>query len=149
MFPKLIFTMDIPNEPTVEMLYGKLILSDEEKNVAFMATAGLPKFQYFGGWKVPRHGVTPPRTDYTVSTQKLWMPDVKGVEGSFYAISPFLVNADGVQRGDFGIHFDANIKGSSGCIVIKQQDHWDLFREAMKEYHDLRIKAVPLEVKYI
>ncbi len=149
MFPKLTFLMDIPNEPTATMLYGSLTLKDEGRNVVFMATSGLPRFQYHYGWKIPRRGIAPPRTDFTVSTQKLWLPHVKGVEGSFYAIAPFSVTTDGVARGDLGIHFDANVPGSAGCVVIKQQDHWDMFRKIMEEYNSLRIKVVPLEVKYI
>lgn len=104
-------------------------------------------YQYHGAWKIPRRGCIPPRT-WELSTQRLWLPNVKGVEGSFYGIAPFMVTVDGVQRGDFGIHFDANVPGSAGCIVIKQQDHWDIFRKVMAEYNSLRIKSVPLEVTY-
>ncbi len=141
--------MDIPNKSIPTMQYGKLILQDEDKNVAFMATSGLPGYQYFGSWKTPRRGLLPPYSKYTVSTQRLWMPNVKGVEGSFYPIAPFMVTVDGVQRGDLGVHFDANIPGSSGCIVIKQQDHWDIFRKLMEDYHSMRIKSIPLEVNYV
>ena len=148
MYPRLRFLMDIPNETTAEMMWGKLFLHDEVKNIKFMATSGLPKFQYFGAERIPRKGLIPPEINYRVSTQRLWLPNVKGVQGSFYAIAPFEVNVDGVTRGDFGIHFDHNVPGSAGCIVLKEQEHWDLFREFMQEYHDMRIKSVPLEVKY-
>ena len=56
------------------------------------------------------------------------MPDTKGVEGSFYQILPFEVPTDGAIRGDFGIHFDANVPGSLGCIVLTTQRGWDAFR---------------------
>ncbi len=56
------------------------------------------------------------------------MPNVKGVEGSFFAISPFAVKLTNVTRGDFGIQFDANVPGSARCIASRKQDHWDMFR---------------------
>lgn len=139
--------MDIPNSPVKNMIYGKLVLKDETKSVSFMATSGVGLYQFHGGWKVPRRGLIPPRR-YDVSTNRLFLPNVKGVEGSFYAITPFSLKIDGVTRGDFGIHFDANVPGTAGCIAIKQQDHWDTFRKVMAEYHALRIKEVPLEVVY-
>ena len=114
-----------------------------------MATSGLPRFQSFGGWKTPRRGIIPPYHKFELSTNRLWLPNVKGVEGSFYAIAPFMVKVVGVQRGDLGVHFDANVPGTAGCIAIKQQDHWDTFRKCMAEYNALRIKSIPLEVKYI
>lgn len=49
------------------------------------------------------------------------------------AIFPFEVNLGGLSRGDFGIYFDANVPGA-GCIVIRQQDHWDLFRNQMSVF---------------
>lgn len=140
--------MDIPNSPNNRMIYGKLTLSDENSNLVFMATSGLPNYQFFGGWKTPRKGLLPPYDAYSISTQKLWLPNVKGVEGSFYAIAPFSLKVDGVTRGDLGVHFDANVPGTAGCIAIKQQDHWDMWRKKMQEYQTLRIKSVPLKVNY-
>lgn len=76
------------------------------------------------------------------------MPSVKGVEGSFYTIAPFEINLMGVTRGDFGIHFDATGPGSSGCIVIRMQDHWDLFRNQMSAFRLENIQQVTLFVSY-
>ncbi len=148
MFPRLTFSMDIPNHSTSAFQYGKLLLNDDDENVAFMATSGIANYQYHGGWKIPRRGLIPPRS-YEVSTNKLWLPNVRGIEGSFFAISPFMVDIDGVKRGDFGIHFDPpGTLGSAGCIVLKQQDHWTLFLKKMAEYQALRIKSIPLKVVY-
>ena len=81
---------------------------------------------------------------------KLWMPEVKGVEGSFYAISPFSVKMPGVTRGDFGIHFDPvhGTPGSAGCIVIRDQAHWDIFRKEIGQFRLDGIQSIPLSVNY-
>lgn len=85
---------------------------------------------------------------YKISTQRLWLPQVKGVEGSFYAIAPFTVQLGGTSRGDFGIHFDANAPGSAGCIVILLQEHWNLFRKLIAEFRAAGHQQIPLEVFY-
>jgi hypothetical protein len=60
------------------------------------------------------------------------MPGVRGVEGNFYKINPHMVTVNGVQRGDFGVHFDANAPGSSGCVVLRTAVGW----EASLERHE-------------
>ena len=153
MYPKFKFEMDIPIRPTSEMIKGKLFLRDENTNIMFQATSGLPGYQYFGAWRLPRRGLLPPTAaisrKYEVSTNRLWMPNVTGVQGSFWGITPFTVDLDGVTRGDFGIHFDHNVPGSAGCIVVDLQDHFDKFKGMMEEYNQMRIKSIPLEVLYI
>ncbi len=69
---------------------------------------------------------------YIVSTTPIYMPGVRGVEGNFYKINPHMVTVNGVQRGDFGVHFDANAPGSSGCVVLRTAVGW----EASLERHE-------------
>ncbi|MGL4618727.1 MAG: hypothetical protein ACRCZS_06660 [Chroococcidiopsis sp.] len=145
--------MDLPNSPTNSLVTGKLVLTNGDSKVSFLTTSGLSKHQYIGSWTQKARGCLPPSAkgiDYSISTQRLWMPDVKGVEGSFYAIAPFSVTVDGVTRGDFGLHYDPvpGTPGSAGCIVLRMQEHWDIIRAKMKEFADMRIKSVPLEVIY-
>ena len=150
--PKFVFEMDLPNGPTSQLVTGKLTLSTANNSTGFLVTSGLPNYQYMGAWNQKARGCLPPSNkgiNYSVSTQRLWMPHVKGVEGSFYAIAPFSCTVDGVTRGDFGLHFDPpGTKGSAGCIVLRLQDHWDIIRAKMKQFADMRIKSVPLEVIY-
>ncbi len=69
---------------------------------------------------------------YSVSTTPIYMPGVKGVEGNFYKINPHMVTVNGLKRGDFGVHFDANAPGSSGCVVLRTSVGW----EASLERHE-------------
>ncbi len=56
---------------------------------------------------------------------------VKGVEGNFYRIMPYEVTTkSGGKRSALGIHRDANLPGSMGCIVMDQRN-FDDFEETM------------------
>jgi hypothetical protein len=73
------------------------------------------------------------------------MPQIKGVEGNFYKINPHEVKTDkGGVRGDFGIHLDANVPGSMGCIVMDRKN-FDGFEKRMKS---LSLNELPLSVIY-
>lgn len=153
--PSLTFELDLPETPRYELLQGKLImkLTPESNGVILQATSGCIGNQHQRAWLKKGKGPLPPSTaispkKYWVSTQRLWLPHVKGVEGSFYAIAPFTVTVGGVSRGDFGVHFDANQPGSAGCCVLKLQEHWDLFRQGMEGVRALGHQQVPLFVRY-
>lgn len=90
-----------------QMLEGTLLIKKNIDNVGvkLRATSGLAGYQKNGDWRVKGRGYIPPSEQiipqqWTVSTQKLYMPNVLGVEGSFYAIAPFKINLMGVTRGD-------------------------------------------------
>ena len=56
---------------------------------------------------------------------------VKGVEGNFYRILPYEVTTyAGTKRSAFGIHRDANVPGSLGCIVMNAYN-WHDFEATM------------------
>jgi hypothetical protein len=152
--PMLIFEMSLPQMPNLKsLLNGLLYIKDDYQaaGIKCTATSGIAGFQYTNSWKFKGRGCLPPsspRINYTVSTNRLWLPNVKGVEGSFYAISPFSVNVGGINRGDFGIHYDSNVPGSAGCIVLPIQAQWDTFRNKMQEYRGKGFQAVDLLVDY-
>jgi hypothetical protein len=76
------------------------------------------------------------------------MPAVKGVEGNFYKIDPHAVTTDkGGFRGDFGIHRDANVPGSMGCIVMNAEK-FALFEQTMKKLASTGVKRIPLFIQY-
>lgn len=150
---RALFTMKLPSVGMSKLVYGKLTLqlptSGEGGGIVFEVTSGARGWQYKGAWTQKGKGCLPPRDDYTISTQRLWLPNVKGVEGSFYAISPFMVNAgNGVMRGDFGVHFDANVPGSAGCIVLPRQNHWDIWRSQVENLRKDGYQSIPLKVEY-
>jgi hypothetical protein len=73
---------------------------------------------------------------------------VKGVEGSFYRIYPNdIITTKGTIRTACGIHKDANLPGSLGCIVLPV-DKFPDFEQAMKELKDKGVKQLPLQVQY-
>ncbi|AFZ32216.1 hypothetical protein Glo7428_3756 [Gloeocapsa sp. PCC 7428] len=153
--PSIEFYLQLPLNPRLSLIYGYLLIKrrPQDAGIKMLATSGTVGHQCAGSWTRKRRGPLPPSGaigahKYTVSTQRLWLPHVKGVEGSFYAIAPFSVQLGSVTRGDFGIHFDANVPGSAGCIVIPQQAHWDLFCQLMQEFRDAGIQQIPLAVYY-
>ncbi|MUL39316.1 hypothetical protein [Gloeocapsopsis dulcis] len=157
MQPTIEFHLQLPNSGQRELLKGFLLLKQEPNNragIKLQATSGCSGYQYSGSWKLKGRGPLPPSRaieplTYSVSTQRLWLPHVRGVEGSFYAIAPFSVKVDeGKSRGDFGIHFDANVPGSAGCIVFPLQDHWDVFRSFIANCAHKNVQQVPLNVMY-
>lgn len=153
--PRFEFNMQPVSGTSWDLIEGTLLIKKDidHAGVKLRATSGISGYQNKGAWRIKGRGYIPPSIQiipqkWFVSTQRLWMPQVKGVEGSFYAIAPLAVNLGGLSRGDFGIHFDANVPGSAGCIVIRQQDHWDLFRNEMSAFRLEGIQQVALFVSY-
>jgi len=141
---------------TEEIIEGRLLLIDTEVAAianTYIAASGLPNYQRFDCLSTPGRGSIPPNSlvgvnSYSVSTTPLYMPDIKGVEGNFYKINPDTVTVNGVQRGDFGIHFDANVPGSSGCLVIRTAVGWQAFEKNMKALLTSGVNKIQLLVSY-
>ena len=85
---------------------------------------------------------------WEVNLSPIYMPDNAGVRGNFYKIDPHLVKTDkGGERGDFGIHLDANVPGSLGCPVMSSE-RFKSFEAEMKRLRELGYKKLPLFVTY-
>ena len=142
------FNREVPaNSQILEQ--ATIILVNGNSQVKFAGTSGLPGYQYWGASKIKRAGRIPTCkqsniSNYIVATNPLPMPHTKGVNGNFYAITPFIIDVNGHPRGDFGIHRDANVPGSAGCPVITIPDHWIKFEVAMKVLADAKILSIPL-----
>lgn len=131
-----------------QLLTGTLrLLQGQTEQNAYTATSSIPGRQYRGSWEL-KGGLIPPGESYQVATVPLWMPDTKGVEGSFYAITPFEIETLGAVRGDFGVHFDANVPGSMGCVVLETQKGWDAFRRDIRSIVAQDVAYLPMVVKY-
>lgn len=135
------------------LLKGTLKLTLDDKSVhTFIASSGLPTHQGAKSWLVKGHGPLPPSSviqdTYHVSTNALSMQNTPGVAGNFYVISPFSVTVEGVVRGDFGVHFDANVPGSAGCIVLEDKAQWAQFEYLMAKLRSQSVKSIGLEVIY-
>ncbi len=153
---KFTFKMDLPSTPTRALRIGKLIFfSPPNSFIQWIATSGIPPYQYDGSTNLKGRGPIPGCAfaqvkSYEVLTNGLFMPKVKGVEGTFFSILPPLVSLKGTntKRGDFGIHFDANVPGSAGCVVLRKQNDWDSFRQLMEEFEKKGVASIPLFVEY-
>ncbi len=84
---------------------------------------------------------------YTVRTAPLNLPN-PGIAGKFYKIDPHLITIQGKTRGDFGIHFDANVPGTAGCIGIDSKADWENFKDAMFDFQRAGLAQIPLLVSY-
>ncbi len=116
---------------TSELIEGRLLLLDSAPSIinTYIATSGLPDNQRFDCLSSPGKGPIPQNSVigvdyYRVATTPIYMPGVRGVSGNFYKIDPHEVTVSGVERGDFGCHFDANVPGSSGCVVLRTSIGW-------------------------
>jgi hypothetical protein len=119
----------------------------------YRATCSTAGRQADGSWK-QRGGLIPPSSDlptkeYLVDTKPIYMPEVKGVNGNFYCITPYSVPTKGATRGDFGIHFDANVPGSLGCIVLRTARGWEAIQRDIANIFAVGLKQVSLVVEYI
>ncbi len=141
---------------SANLIEGRLLLLDSETASivnTYIATSGLPNNQRFDCLSSPGRGPIPHNSItgldcYYMSTTPIYMPNVKGVEGNFYKINPHMVMVDGVERGDFGVHFDANVPGSSGCTVLRTGVGWEAFEKDMKNLLTAGVKQIPLLVSY-
>lgn len=154
MKPLLLYYQDL--RQTSELIEGRLLLIDCEKRTiknTYIATSGLPNNQRYDCLPLRGFGPIPPINSvgidsYTVATSALDMPNVRGVEGAFYKIDPHEVTVANMLRSDFGIHYDANVPGSSGCVVLRTTQGWQGFKKDMQSLAASGIKEVPLLVSY-
>lgn len=123
--------------------------SADGAGVILPATSGLTGFQSHANLWDANKGPIPPHDKYTVST----IPEpreAKGIEGDFFRIYPVeLTHTDGQKkRSGFGIHRDANVPGSAGCIVIGDRLHFAQFTVWMLSQLSQGHKLIRLEVNY-
>jgi hypothetical protein len=100
------------------------------------------------GGPIPPEYRVPNLRAWEVETRPINLSHVKGIEGNFYKVLPFMIRTDsGAERGDFGIHRDANVPGSLGCIVMSAE-RFKSFEAEMAKLKGLAIDKIPLFVTY-
>lgn len=152
----LLYHCDLRDSPNV--IEGRLLLIDTEKKEIiekYIATSGAANWQEPDETWVRGKGALPePETanlkHYLVKTAPVFLPHVKGVEGNFYPIEPFTIRSKtGAIRTDTGIHWDANVKGSAGCVVIVNRPAFTAFESRMTELREKqKLNELPLIVSY-
>jgi hypothetical protein len=144
---QLIFTMSLA--VSQELIKGSLVLkypSGEEIN--YLATSGLPDWQRPEDQWARGKGPIPAREGYRIPTTPYPL-DTRGIEGYFFHITPDPVIGSGDRiRSELGIHYDANVPGTSGCIGLINRDGWNGFCRRMTKIAELGVKSLSLKVKY-
>jgi hypothetical protein len=138
------------------LLKGRLIAYDNQdvkKDQEYIAASGTVGNQQWDSLSAKGRGPIPRCSDvgiehYNVKTTPFDRRATKGIEGPFYHILPESVNIRGINRSEFGIHFDANVPGSAGCIVIVNEPAWEAFQKLMSHYKQAGLETVPLFVFY-
>lgn len=125
-----------------------------EKEISFGAGSGLPGGQYPDSCRI-RGGIIPPSCllspdmQYKIITNPLDSRNVRGVEGNFYPIRPdTMIMRNGLERGYFGVHADAGVLGSLGCIVMRNTVDWIQYENTMKTISKTEVREIPLDVFY-
>lgn len=134
---------------------GRLCLRHIEKGTLeiWKATSSTTVRQYSESFHY-RKGLIPPEyrvpglKSWQVNTKPIDLSQNKGVKGNFYKINPHEVKTDkGGVRSDFGIHKDANVPGSLGCIVLTDERFRD-FEKEMSQLSKQGVDSLPLFVTY-
>lgn len=141
-------------EKSSSLLEGRLLLV-EGNNVeeTCIATSGCIGHQFKAAQSEKGKGPIPSCLtvgikSYRVSTHPIDLSGNKGVRGDFFHITPDPVTVDGVKRGEFGIHFDANVPGSAGCIVLRTEKGWAFLKKVMQQLRQQGFNEVNLIVSY-
>ena len=130
-----------------DLLYGNLCLQyPDGKKIHYVATSGCAGWQQPGDeWVLARGPI--PQGEYQIPSTPYWL-ETKGIEGNFFHITPDPVIGEGGSRSELGIHFDANVPGSAGCIVLRNREGWKGFCDRLSKIATQGIESVALSVKY-
>jgi hypothetical protein len=145
MHHQLIFTMPLGNSQNLILGSLKLIYPDNQI-IDYLATSGLPDWQRpTDQWARGKGPI--PAGEYQIPSEPYWV-DTRGVEGLFFHITPDPVGSGDRTRSELGIHWDANVPGTSGCVGLINREGWDGFCRRMAKIAALGIKSLPLKVEY-
>jgi len=142
---KLTFTMPLGHSESLILGSLKLIYPDDQI-VDYLATSGLPDWQrQTDQWARGKGSI--PAGEYQIPTEPYWL-DTRGVEGLFFHITPEPTGWGDRIRSELGIHWDANVPGTSGCVGLINWEGWDDFCRRMAKIASLGVKSLPLKVQY-
>jgi hypothetical protein len=111
-----------------------------------VVTSGAASYQNWTDFQRIGKGLIPPFDKYQIRTDGYRLA-TKGVEGMFYPIEPSPVPIYG--RSELGLHFDANVPGSAGCIVIENKNSFlETIVPLILNAKNAKILRIPLKVKF-
>lgn len=114
--------------------------------IEYLATSGLPDYQRPGDQWVRGKGPIP-SGEYEIPTEPYWL-NTRGIEGLFFHITPDPVGFGDRIRSELGIHWDANVPGTSGCVGLINWEGWQGFCRRMANIASLGVEKLSLKVKY-
>jgi len=142
---ELVFTMPLGRSQS--LIFGNLnLIYPDGQVVEYLATSGLPDWQRPEDQWVRGKGPIP-QGEYEIPTEPYWS-NTRGVDGLFYHITPDPVRSGDRIRSELGVHFDANVPGTSGCIGLINWEGWNGFCRRMAQIASLGVKSLSLKVKY-
>ena len=142
---QLIFTM--PLGFSQKLILGSLqLIYPDGQIIDYFATSGLPDYQRPTDQWVRGKGPIP-EGEYEIPTEPYWL-DTRGVEGLFFHITPDPVGSGDRIRSELGVHWDANVPGTSGCIGLINPEGWQGFCRRMSNIASLGIESLSLKVQY-
>lgn len=145
---KLIFTLELKKSSS--LLWGNLkLVYPNGEDIDYLATSGCAGWQSKNDLWARGRGAIPDGFNYQIPTTPYYLP-TRGVEGNFFHITPDPVRQkDGFGiRAELGVHYDANVPGSSGCIVLKNRSGFEGFCRRMKTLTSIGVPSIPIEVVY-
>jgi hypothetical protein len=142
---ELIFSMRLANSQSLILGNLRLIYPDGEL-IDYLATSGLPDYQRPDDQWVRGKGPIP-AGEYQIPTEPYWL-DTRGVEGFFFHITPDPVGSGDRIRSELGIHWDAHVPGTSGCVGLINWEGWEGFCRRMASIASLGVAKLPLKVEY-
>lgn len=142
---QLIFTIPLGNSE--QLITGSLkLVYPSGEIITYLATSGLPDWQRPEDQWVRAKGPIP-AGQYEIATEPYWL-DTRGVEGFFFHITPDPVVSGDRTRSELGIHYDANVPGTSGGIGLINWEGWQGFCRHMAKIASLEVKSIQLKVEY-
>lgn len=128
------------------LLEGLLHLGyPDGSTISYRATSGCAGWQRPGDEWVRGKGPIPAGS-YEIPSTPYWL-DTRGVEGYFFHITPDPVGSGDRIRAELGIHFDANLPGTAGCIGLMNLDGWQGFCRRLSDIA-AAVDKIPLTVRY-
>lgn len=130
-----------------ELIYGNLqLVYPDDRAIDYIATSGCANWQQPGDEWVRGKGPIP-AGEYEIPSEPYYL-ETRGIEGDFFHITPDPVVSDKGIRAELGLHFDANVPGSAGCVVLKNREGWLRLCDRLASIADRGVKILPLTVKY-
>lgn len=125
---------------STELLMGSLkLIYPDNQIIKYLATSGIADWQRpEDQWSRDKGPI--PAGEYEIPAEPYWL-DTRGVEGYFFHVTPDPVGSGDRIRAELGVHFDANIPGTSGCIALINPEGWQGFLRRMAKIAALGIKV--------